>query len=208
MSKDPEGFLLNPLPTTSESNGVEFPFYGNSLSARQNFRCYASRYCRRLTCEFCMSLRRNKFIEDGTRFSMHHDLNYFVTQVFPLKLGSDAWTSLYEGHFALWKKSYRHPAPKFIRCLAMDGSARHPHAHYILHFRQAELMQHEAEKLGYKETHLLPIEDHERILGYLFDQNFKSTATLPNRPKGFRLLMASRGMKCGFPDPKKIRSML
>jgi hypothetical protein len=82
----------------------------------------------------------------------------------------------------------------------------HPHIHLILNAKEAvryvDIANEFTINLDCKNAVVKPAYDLEGLLGYFYDQNFVVTQMITTKPRGVKLLTASKGMKCGFPDIK------
>ena len=172
-------------------------------------QCYYKRRCKLMSCDSCKFIRRSHFIDAGVSYVKKHCLNYFVTVNFTSmveRLGYE-WDDLYYFHNLIWGKFKRHGL-KFIRCLSMDTDEYqnylHPHIHLILNAKDAlryiDIAKEYSIRLECKVDDRRAIYDTEGVLGYMFDQNFIVTQLLKSKPRGIRLLRASKGLKCSFPQ--------
>lgn len=185
-------------------------FRGRTLNSESDcvntkaVHCFTARPCKRDTCPRCMAVRREYFCKEGAEFVEAHNLLSFVTIRFKDGRKANPWVTLFNEFDLLWRAAYRHPAPKFIRCLAIGTENDTPHVHFIVAEDFGRELQMISRLLQIECTSTAePIYDVENLLGYLFDVNFAETSTRLDRPRGRRLLSASRGMPCGFPQVKK-----
>lgn len=168
---------------------------------RNQRNCYPRRRCRRFHCDTCMSERRIHFIRNGCSYIEDNKLLAFCTiafEPFPGWLGQ--WEALFSNLELIWRKFYRHPSPRYIRCLSICSNGK-PHIHLILSTLGAERISRIA-RSRVRDCSIVTeqVFDPEGLLGYLFDVNFEYAIRLADRPKRTRLLSASRGMRCGFPN--------
>lgn len=173
--------------------------------AKGNQVCHPSRPCRKMTCDFCAYNRRSYFIKQGVEFIEKNQINTFLTVAFKVEeeRKSYEWNELFVYSKKIWSQFYRHPVSKYIKCLALGLKDSKPHNHLVLDKNSADrfvIIAHKALPNYSIDTDIQEITDPEGLLGYLFDMNFKPSFCRVDRPPRIRLLTASRGLRCGFPD--------
>ena len=155
-----------------------------------------------MKCRECVSKRRNHFIYTGVKFSSHHGLNRHVV----INWNSpqfEEWPHLLKLSSELAKLSSGRIG-KYIRCLGMGKQSRTPHIHYLLtEDGEAQLELRARAQLWMKHFFSSCVPDPEGLLSYFFDRNFIPTFDDRERPRGIRVLSASRGMPCGYPSVSK-----
>lgn len=177
----------------------------NSERWRGNtIRCHPKRLCKSMRCGRCVRIRRQSFLHNGESYVVLHNLRAFVTVGFPDDGTDWVWHILFKCFSSIWKKYYRHPAPKYVRCLAIGRKDEKPHVHILMTDIEAVKFQRVASQNPDFQIHVESVTEIPSLLGYFFDQNYLATYLREDRPRGIRLLVASRGLRVGFPKQEKI----
>lgn len=175
------------------------------INSKGTQRCHPSRPCRKMTCNFCAENRRSYFIKQGVEFIEKNQIFTFLTVAFKVEeeRKSYEWNDLFVNSKKIWSQFYRHPVSKYIKCLALGLKDSKPHNHLVLDKKGADRflkISREVLHNDITDTDMREVTDPNDLLGYLFDMNFKPSFCRDDRPPRIRLLTASRGLKCGFPD--------
>lgn len=196
---------------------------GSTLNSRKRpSRCSFNYPCKRMNCTNCIERRRRYFVVSGVLFSESRKLDThliiswrwrdhitwkdysgkkFVTEL-------DQWPKLLNRSTVLSKTMSGIKAKPYIRVLAI-GEKGCPHIHFLTTKAVAKKITKIYKKYWFDQADLKidRVYDHRGLLGYFFDKNFLPTVNHPNKPKGIRLITASRPMPCGFPTNKAYRSL-
>lgn len=178
--------------------------------------CRPSRWCRDLRCDHCAEIHRKHFITEVNRQHSKVPYAWFVTIDFRGPIDFTVWSKLAMMSRSWTKAHGASPGPNF-RVLAVGGAHGHPHLHVVGSEQYGSTIarrlgvdltegSHEI-TLGTMKVNLVikAIDDIEGLAGYLFDKNYRVTATHPDKPPRLRLLTSSKGPKLGFPSWKKVR---
>ncbi len=175
----------------------------NSSSRSYRWLCLRERPCKSMRCSRCQAKRRSLWIAKGVAYAHKHGLYFSATVAWPLGEGESSWWKLLALTSELSKRLSGRKLGKYIRSLGV-GARGCPHIHYLASYEGAQKIRIAARirKLPKPDVCIEQV-DPGRWLGYLFDQNFLPAFLDPERPKGVRILSASRGMPCGFPTARR-----
>lgn len=182
----------------------------HTLNSKVIYICLDKRPCKRIrTCNSCRLKRRYFFVQSGCDFSKKYNLDSFITVSFLSLNDRGDWAEFLELARSLSKKSTSSHKMKYIRTLGM-GSRLCAHIHYLTTMAGAQKIKLLARSKSFKRSSSVNIcikkaDDLGGLLGYFYDQNFIPAFCDPLRPKGIRILSASKGMPCGFPSLKNKR---
>lgn len=167
--------------------------------------CSARRPCHRLVkCSDCTFRRREYFISacygHAKACGLLDERPNHLTLSFLDPGEAFSWIRLDDARRALLKP-FNGKLGSFIKCWAIEPLTDLPHLHLIVGSTRTELILELVRQFGPTGTnlHVQRVTSLEGLLGYLFDMNFIPTYCDKRRPRGYRLLTASRGFPCGFP---------
>ncbi|WP_413289304.1 hypothetical protein [Bdellovibrio sp. HCB337] len=150
-------------------------------------------------------------MEAGTRYALSKNLNFHLILSWPKNSApADPWMRLCADSARLSKALSGAKAGPYIRVLSI-GPKECPHIHFLVN--EASLAKvicafnKKCPRVGRKIFEEKTYEVKE-LLGYFYDRNFLPSFNDPSRPKGIRLLSASKPMRCGFPSYKSERDLL
>ena len=178
-------------------------------SRTSNVICTRRWPCRRLTCKRCYVKRRGFFVYSGLEHIKSCDLDTFLTLSWIGSTDENVWGQLLTDARMLFKAMSGKMRWHYIRVLSVGVEKRTPHIHIILGEAAASVIS-KLSKSRWPESIRLNIKQMDNphgLLGYVFDQNYKLGFLDQTRPKGVRLLTASRPMETGFPTGQQLKKL-
>lgn len=176
---------------------------GGALNSRLKIKCKSSFLCKRMTCSSCQSIRRARFVKYGLK---HCQMNQLSTHLIitwkKASFEKDPWQELLSSNRILSQSISSKRAGHFIKVISLSMENKTPHVHYVVSKSTAKKITRVSREKWRNNLviceKLIKKNQIENVLGYLFDRNYIPSILDSERPKGVRLLTASRPMKTGF----------
>lgn len=181
------------------------------FSADNSEYCKRGLFCKRVSCSYCMSIRRAHFVYTGAEYSLQKALDVFVTVTWSERPDfRDPWSPLVCQTREFAKSLSGKKAGPYIRALAVaQNQLQTPHLHQLCQSGSIDKIGRTLQSLGFKyDLNVTEITSWHGILGYMFDANFTPTVDNPERPRRVRFLTGSKGAPVGFPRDKEARLWL